>query len=84
MRSMTDAHEVLNAIREPGAFGGNPPLWAEAMAAMPAGKPEFLDPAALSARRAAGGLAAALIPFLRPPSRWRINGGAIAAMHGRT
>ncbi|MEI7437469.1 MAG: hypothetical protein WCL16_11770 [bacterium] len=30
---MTDVQDVLKAIREPGAFGGNPPLWSEAMAA---------------------------------------------------
>lgn len=52
----TSAKSVLEAIREPGAFGGAPGEWDAAMAAMPAGLPPFLDRATLSARRAAAGL----------------------------
>jgi hypothetical protein len=50
------AQSVLAGIGEPGAFGGNPPFWAEAMSAMPAGPLPFLDPAVLSARREAARL----------------------------
>jgi hypothetical protein len=52
---MPDHSSTLAALREPGAFGGNPPLWAEARAARPARLP-FLEPAAIPARRRAAGL----------------------------
>ena len=52
------ADAVLREILEPGAYGGQPPLWAEAMSAMPEGALPFLDPAAIPARRAAAGLPA--------------------------
>jgi hypothetical protein len=49
---------VLRAVQEPDGFGGAPPHWESALAAMPAGVPEFLDAAALPGRRAAAGLPA--------------------------
>ena len=52
------ASTVLRDIQEPGAYGGNPPFWEEAMAALPAGTLPFLDLAAIPARRAAVGLPA--------------------------
>lgn len=53
---MIDAKSVLHGILEPDAFGGAPTHWEAAMAAAPAGLPEFLDPATLATRRAAVGL----------------------------
>jgi hypothetical protein len=64
-----DFNTVLTAIGEPGAFGGNPPLWAEAMAARPAGLPAFLDPASLGARRSAAGLPPDRDPLLGAVAR---------------
>ena len=49
---------VLRDIQEPGAFGGKPAFWDEAMAALPAGVLPFLDPGAIAARRAAADLPA--------------------------
>lgn len=60
-----DVRSVLRAIQEPEIFGGAPPRWDEAMAAMPENLPAFLDVAALSERRAAAGLPAARDPLLR-------------------
>jgi hypothetical protein len=48
----------LQSIQEAEAYGGKPPFWDEAMAAMPGGTPPFLDPGALPARCAAAGLPA--------------------------
>lgn len=56
MDAIRDARWVLEGIQEPGAFGGNPAHWEEAMAALPAGIPAFLDPANLPSRRAGVGL----------------------------
>ena len=50
------AGNCLVALNESQAFGGQPPRWAEAMAARPAGALPFLDKATLSARRRAAGL----------------------------
>jgi hypothetical protein len=58
MNTALAAQTVLQDIQEPAAYGGNPPFWAEALAALPAGILPFLDPATLSARRAAAGLPA--------------------------
>jgi hypothetical protein len=58
MTAADAAEAVLRDLYEPGAYGGNPPFWKEAMEALPAGGLPFLDPAALPARRAAAGLPA--------------------------
>ncbi len=50
------AEFVLLDIGEPGAFGGNPPFWHEALAAMPDAPLPFLDSTTIPARRAAAGL----------------------------
>ncbi len=65
MAMISEAREVLNAIGEPGAYGGSPPLWNEAMSAMPDGAIPFLDLSALPARRAGSGLPAARDSLLR-------------------
>ncbi len=59
MEEMNSSRWVLESLMEPGAFGGKPEHWEEAMAALPAGLPPFLDPAALPGRRAAVGLPSA-------------------------
>jgi hypothetical protein len=59
-----DAMTVLNAMGESAALGGNPPWWADAMAARPSGPIPFLAPAALPARRLAAGLPADHDPLL--------------------
>ncbi len=53
-----DARTVLQEIQAAAAFAGEPPQWAAAMAAMPAGELPFLDPAQVPARRQAAGLTA--------------------------
>lgn len=58
MSATPTAESVLSAIQEPEAYAGQPPFWREAMAAMPAGMPPFLDAGTLSRRRAAIGLPA--------------------------
>jgi hypothetical protein len=52
------AKAVLTDLLEPQAYGGNPPHWDEAMAALPEGPLRFLDAAAVPARRAAADLPA--------------------------
>ena len=47
---------VLAGVLESSAYGGNPPNWDEAMAALPSGALPFLDPCFVPARRAAAGL----------------------------
>ncbi len=65
MNDVLSAEAVLNAIREPAAFGGKPPpFWDEAMAARPEGPLPFLDAAAIPARRQAAGLPADRDPLL--------------------
>ncbi len=56
MNDVMTAQAVLDAIREPAAYGGNPAHWDEALAELPAGPLAFLEPGALPARRAAVGL----------------------------
>ena len=58
MSATLTAQAVLESIHEPTTYGGNPPFWEQAMAEMPAGRLPFLDPATVSARRAAAGLPA--------------------------
>lgn len=53
-----NATTVLRDLLEPGAFGGNPPHWQDAMSAMPARESDFPDVAALPGKRAAAGLPA--------------------------
>lgn len=65
MEGMNDPGWVFDSLMEPGAFGGKPEHWEEAMAAMPAGLPPFLDPTALPGRRAAVGLPSERDPVLR-------------------
>ncbi len=48
--TIPDAKKVLAAIKEPGAYGGSPELWEEAMKAMPEGRLPFLDREHLPAR----------------------------------
>jgi hypothetical protein len=67
---MIDAKTTLLVLGEPGAFGGQPPLWNEAMDAMPPILP-FLDPATLKARREAAGL---------PPERDRLLAAMVSAI----
>jgi len=59
------AEDVLKALDEPAAHGGNPPFWNEAMTAMPEGPLPFLAPETLAARREQNGLPAARDPLLR-------------------
>jgi len=47
---------ALTAVEEPDAYGGQPPWWEEAMAARPAGEPDFLAVETLAARIKAAGL----------------------------
>lgn len=56
VREWDDAGSVLAAIQEPAAYGGNPPFWQEAIAAMPVAGLPFLEPAGIPVRRAAAGL----------------------------
>jgi hypothetical protein len=53
---LSSAEAVLSAIGEPGAYGGKPPFWMDAMAARGPGTPPFLDLSTLATRREAAGL----------------------------
>jgi hypothetical protein len=65
------ARAVLQGIQEPEAYGGKPALWDEAMAAMPAGRLPFLDPADLPRDTS---LQRAIIPFLEKGGVWHGGG----------
>ncbi len=58
MSESLSSNDVLRDFLEPGAYGGNPAFWDEAMASLPVGVLPMLDPAAIPARRAAAGLPA--------------------------
>ncbi len=64
-REVPKAGEVLRALGEPAAFGGAPPFFDEAMAALPAEAPPFLDPGTIVARREQNALPAARDGLLR-------------------
>ena len=58
MKHLANGPDCMQCLGEAQAFGGNPPHWAEAMAARPSGDLAFLDRATLVSRRCAAGLAA--------------------------